>query len=128
MSNQINSQRDEYRVETVILNKALLGQVPNYFRIEGDSRLHPVLWYTHPHLTEIVFSDGSTSYVNPIKPSPGFAATVGPVPDAEVPAEAESTMNTILDEIDSIGEIADGVPLNSLTGRLASFKAEPENE
>lgn len=54
---------DSRSIQRIVFEKANFGAVPTFFRIEGDSRLHPVIWSTHPHLAEVMFSDGSSSQV-----------------------------------------------------------------
>lgn len=57
------SNEDSRSVQRIIFEKANFGAVPTFFRVEGDERLHPVQWTKHPHLIDIIFSDGSTSRV-----------------------------------------------------------------
>jgi len=82
-TNTSNVANDERVINQVIFEKSLLGAIPKYFRVEGDPRLHPVKWYTHPHLTEVVFSDGTTSHVQALKPTEELASAVGAVPIQE---------------------------------------------
>jgi hypothetical protein len=64
MNNNVSlSNEDSRSVQRIIFEKANFGTVPTFFRVEGDDRLHPVQWTKHPHLAEIVFSDGSSSRV-----------------------------------------------------------------
>lgn len=78
--NKSDSTTDNRVINQVIYEKALLGKVPAYFQIEGDPRFHPCSWQMHPHLTAVVFSDGTTSHVTAVTPSDGVAEKVGPVP------------------------------------------------
>jgi len=80
--NKSNSVTDERVINQVIYEKALLGRFPAYFQVAGDDRFHPCAWQMHPHLTAVVFSDGTTSHVTAVKPSPELAEKVGEIPNS----------------------------------------------
>jgi hypothetical protein len=82
--NNISAKNQDARtIQKIIFEKANFGALPLYFKIVGDPRLHPVQWIKHPHLSEIHFSDGTTSHVTAQQPTQELEAKVGPIPDGK---------------------------------------------
>lgn len=81
--NETTQNTDHRRVEQVLVEKSVTGAMPAFFRVLGDPRLHPVLFYNHPHLSEIHFTDGSVSQVKATKQKEDYEKRVGPVPESQ---------------------------------------------
>jgi len=108
--NKTNENTDGRVINQVIYEKALLGRVPLYFQVAGDDRFHPCAWQTHPHLTAVVFSDGTTSHVTALKPTEAVAEKVGPIPDTYFSSTRDAVDYDGPESVKAYYDDADGKP------------------
>lgn len=55
---------DHRNLKRILYEKASFQAVPTHFQLEGSDILHPVQFVENPLLATILFSDGTTHYVN----------------------------------------------------------------
>lgn len=103
MDNFSSNGEDNRSVQRIIFEKATFGSFPTFFKVAGDDRNHPVQFAKHPHLTEIMFSDGTTIQVTASAGSTAIEEMVGPIPNNR--PETYDTVGTALGSVggESVG-------------------------
>lgn len=127
MDNFSSNGEDNRSVQRIIFEKATFGSFPTFFKVAGDDRNHPVQFAKHPHLTEIMFSDGTTIQVTASAGSTVIEEMVGPIPN-----NRPETYDTVETELGSVGdESADHDPWADQDAEYVSRNApaiEPDDE